>query len=61
MFAVEKSPTEQPTLLNAIHGSGAVSIGAVADAGTVGEYTMDGARSAVDGVFVAFAMTGEFQ
>ncbi len=49
MFAVEKAPTEQPALLKATHGSGAVCVGAVFFAGTVGEYTIDGAGSFVEG------------
>ena len=59
MFAVEKAPTEQPALLKATHGSGAVCVGAVSLAGTVGEYTIDGAGSFVEG-FPA-PMTGDVQ
>jgi hypothetical protein len=37
MFAVEKAPTEQPAFVKATHGSGAVCVGGVFLAGTVGE------------------------
>src|SRR3954470_19727708 len=59
MLAVENAPTEQPALLKATHGSGAVCVGAVFFAGTVGEYTIDGAGSLVDGA--PALMTGDFQ
>ncbi len=46
-------------MLNATHGSGAVWVGAVFFAGTVGEYTIDGAGSLVDGA--PALMTGDLQ
>ena len=62
MFAEENAPNEQPALLYATQGSGAVCGGGGAlAAGTVGEYTIDGWGLTVDGALVVLLMTGEFQ
>ena len=44
MFAVEKSPTVQPARVNGTHGAGVTRFG-VPLAGTVSEYTIEGAVS----------------
>src|SRR5262249_16846640 len=63
MLAVEKLPTVHPARVNGTHGAGVISLVAPGVAGTLSEYTIEGAVSTVLGAggFVLVAMIGDVQ